>query len=134
MVVAGAAGLRLGWAVIAPGDRLRRDALADEGRRSVVIVIGLVLVLIVAGIIEGFVTGSSLPTLMRLGIGVAVEAAFVAWIVVQGRQGEACGITGLLGERPRTWAEEDTTDLAATHPREAGEVPQVGVATGDRSP
>ena len=65
------------------------------------IVIGLVLVLIVAGIIEGFVTGSSLPTLMRLGIGVAVEAAFVAWIVVQGRQGEACGITGLLGERPR---------------------------------
>ena len=64
------------------------------------IVIGLVLAFVVAGTIEGFVTGSSLPTVVRVGIGVAVEAAFVGWIVVQGREAEARGITGVLGERP----------------------------------
>ena len=60
VVIAGAAGLRLGWAIIDPGDRARRDALAEQGRRSVVIILGLIVVFAVAGVIEGFVTGSSL--------------------------------------------------------------------------
>ena len=113
VVVAGAAGLRLGWVIIAPGDRRRREALAEEGRRSVVVVIGLVVAFVVAGTIEGFVTGSTLPTLVRVGVGVAVEVAFVGWIVTQGRQAEARGITGLLGERPRTWADEGAVPATA---------------------
>ncbi len=59
VVIAGASGLRLGWAVIAPGDRTRGQSVAEEGKRAVVIVLGLVLAFIVAGAIEGFVTGSS---------------------------------------------------------------------------
>jgi hypothetical protein len=43
---------------------------------------------IVAGLIEGFVTGS-LPTLLRVSIGVVVELAFVAYIVSFGRRSEA---------------------------------------------
>ncbi|MHB1139694.1 MAG: stage II sporulation protein M, partial [Microthrixaceae bacterium] len=31
ILVAGAAGFRLSWAIVAPGDRIRRDALRDEG-------------------------------------------------------------------------------------------------------
>ena len=96
--VAGAAGLRLGWALIAPGDRSRAAALAEEGRRAVVIVAGLVLAFGVAGTIEGFVTGSRLPTSARVGIGVASEAAFVAYIVRQGRAAAAAGATGGLDE------------------------------------
>lgn len=85
VVLAGAAGLQMGWAVIAPGDRPRLGALAEEGRRAVVIVLGLVVAFVTAGAIEGFVTGSGLSTAVRVGIGVTVEAAFVAYLVVQGR-------------------------------------------------
>src|SRR5205814_7330559 len=51
--VAGGAGLRLGWTLIDPGDRTRRAALAEEGRRALVVVAGLVLVFAAAGTIEG---------------------------------------------------------------------------------
>ena len=106
IIVAGAAGLRLGWAWISPGDRTRPAALAREGRRSVAIVLGLVVTFLVAGTIEGFVTGSALPTAVRLGIGVAVEVAFALYVVVLGRAAAASGLTGELGEpdlsdRPR---------------------------------
>ena len=81
MTIAGAAGLRIGWAIIAPGDRPRAVALAEEGRRSVVIVLGLMLCFVVAGIIEGFVTPSGLPTVARVGVGLVVELGFLTWIV-----------------------------------------------------
>lgn len=105
VVIAGGAGLRLGWAVIAPGDRSRGQALGDEARRAGVIALGLVLAFVVAGLIEGFITGRGVPTGLRVAIGVAAEAAFVVWIVVQGRAASARGITGALGELDRGWDE-----------------------------
>jgi uncharacterized membrane protein SpoIIM required for sporulation len=84
IIIAGGAGLRLGWAVLAPGDMTRRDALAAAGRRAVTIVMGLILTFIVAGLIEGFVTGSSLHTTVRVGIGVLVETTFLVYIVALG--------------------------------------------------
>jgi len=91
--VAGGAGLQLGWAVVSPGDRSRATAVAEEGRRSVPIVIGLVLVFITAGLIEGFVTPSGLPTWTRIGIGVLVEAAFLLYSFGLGRRIDAEGLT-----------------------------------------
>ena len=98
VILAGAAGLRLGWAIIDPGDRPRRVALAEEGRRSVVLALGLALAFGVAGLIEGFVTGSTLSTGLRVGIGVAAELAFVFYLVTFGRAAAAQGLTGGLGE------------------------------------
>jgi uncharacterized membrane protein SpoIIM required for sporulation len=98
--IAGAAGLRLGWTLIDPGDRSRSSALAEEGRRAVVIVVGLIAAFAVAGTIEGFVTGSGLPTWLRVGIGVVVEIAFVTYVVTYGRAAAAAGLTGALGEEP----------------------------------
>ena len=43
-------------------------------------------------------TPSGLPTGVRVGIGVAVEAVFLAYIASRGRLAEAAGLTGLLGE------------------------------------
>jgi uncharacterized membrane protein SpoIIM required for sporulation len=97
IIIAGAAGLRLGWAIVAPGDRTRADALAEEGRRSVVIVLGLMLCFVTAGLIEGFVTPSGLPTAARVGVGVLIEGAFISWIVGRGRRAEAAGHTGVFG-------------------------------------
>ncbi len=99
VVVAGAAGLRMGWAVIAPGDRTRLTALAEEGRRSVVIALGLVLAFVAAGLIEGFVTPSGLPTALRITIGAVALAVPVIAVVTLGRAGAAAGWTGQLGER-----------------------------------
>jgi uncharacterized membrane protein SpoIIM required for sporulation len=112
IVIAGAAGLRLGWAVIAPGDLPRGRAVGQEARRAGVIALGLMLAFATAGTIEGFVTGRGVPTALRVGLGVAAEAVFVGWIVVQGRAAAARGVTGDLGELDRGWA-----DLAAARER-----------------
>lgn len=98
VLIAGAAGLQLGWSLIDPGDRRRGEALAEEGRRAVVIVIGLVVVFVVAGLIEGYVTGSRLPTPVRVGIGILVEVTFLTYAIVRGRAAAARGLTGSLGE------------------------------------
>jgi uncharacterized membrane protein SpoIIM required for sporulation len=101
IIIAGAAGLKLGWTLIAPGDRARADAVAVEGRRTAAVVLGLVLFFVMAALIEGFVTGSDLPIEAKVGIGAAVWLAVVVYIVVQGRAADARGITGRLGEFDR---------------------------------
>lgn len=105
VVIAGGAGLALGWSIIAPGDRSRGEALAEEGKRSVVIVLGLVVAFLVAGLIEGFVTGRPWSTWLRVGIGVTAEAAFLAYLLAQGRAAAGAGFTGILGEdEGRGWS------------------------------
>jgi len=92
VVIAGGAGLRLGWALISPGDRSRSAALAEEGRRSVTLVAGLILTFVVAGLIEGFVAGSALSTPVRVGIGAVAEGLFLVYVVVLGRAASAPGV------------------------------------------
>ena len=99
--VAAGAGLRLGWTMIDPGPRRRADALAEEGRSTVVIALGLVVVLAVSGAIEAFVTPSGLPTWARVGIGVAAEALFLAYVWVVGRRAALAGESADLDEELR---------------------------------
>ncbi len=99
--IAAGAGLRLGWMLIAPGDRTRGAAMAQQGRRSITIVIGLMTMFVCAGTIEGFVTGSNLAPLLRVVIGVAAWTAYVTYLVVFGRRAAAQGFTGELGEVDR---------------------------------
>lgn len=101
VVVAGAAGLAIGWAIVAPGDRPRGVALADEGRRASAIVLGLMLAFVVAGTIEAFVTPSSLPTAARVAVGLAAGAAFWTYVITLGRRAAALGYTGAIGEHER---------------------------------
>jgi uncharacterized membrane protein SpoIIM required for sporulation len=96
--IAAGVGLRIGWTVIDPGDRRRSDALAEEGRASVAVVLGLVMAFAVAGFTEAYVTPSGLPTWARIAWGVAIEAAFLAYVLILGRRAVAAGETGdLLG-------------------------------------
>jgi len=101
IVVAAGAGLAVGWAVIAPGDRTRSRAVSEEGRRAVVTVLGLMAVFLAAGLIEGFVTGSGLQPAVRVAIGLAAWLLFAAYIWVFGRAAAADGYTGALGESER---------------------------------
>jgi uncharacterized membrane protein SpoIIM required for sporulation len=94
--VAAGLGLKLGWTVIDPGGRARATALAEEGRALVVGALGLAVMLLTSGIIEGFVTPSGLPTWARVGIGVVAEALFLVWVFGYGRRAVLAGITGDL--------------------------------------
>jgi uncharacterized membrane protein SpoIIM required for sporulation len=98
--LAAATGLRLGWTIIDPGPRPRAQALAEEGRASVTIALGLIGVLLVSGVIEAFVTPSPLPTWARILIGAAAEAAFLGYVLVAGRRAAAAGLTADIGEAP----------------------------------
>ncbi|WP_084528459.1 stage II sporulation protein M [Nocardia crassostreae] len=84
--VAGGAGLKLGWTLIDPGRSSRAAALARQGRATAVIALGLVVVLFVSGLLEGFVTPSGLPTAVRIGIGGLAELAFLAYVFGLGRR------------------------------------------------
>lgn len=98
--LAGAVGMRLGWTVISPGDRPRSQVLAEQGRAVVAVAGGLVVVLGLSGLIEALVTPSPLPTFLRIGIGVAAEVAFLAYIVHFGRRAARSGETGDLADAP----------------------------------
>ncbi|MCS4276738.1 putative membrane protein SpoIIM required for sporulation [Mycetocola sp. BIGb0189] len=96
--VAAAAGLRIFWAWVAPGKRPRLVALAEDGRSLITVAIGLVFVLGVSGVVEGFVTGSELPWPVKIGIGAAVFLGFLAYMLILGRKAYRSGETGDLGE------------------------------------
>jgi len=58
------------------------------------IALGLVGVLAVSGMIEGFVTGHIHTTWLRIAIGVLAETAFLTYVVVLGRRAVREGDTG----------------------------------------
>ena len=105
--LAAATGLRLGWCIIDPGPRPRGRALAEEGRSSLTIALGLIVVLLVSGVIEAFVTPSPLPAWARLAIGAIAEAAFLYYVLRFGRRAVAAGHTSDMAHAP------DTAPIAA---------------------
>lgn len=94
--IAGAAGLRIFWAWVSPGPRPRMQALAEEGRALMTVALGLVLVLLAAGLVEGFVTPSPLPVWLRLSIGALLLAAYWVYALVLGRRAYQAGHRGDL--------------------------------------
>jgi uncharacterized membrane protein SpoIIM required for sporulation len=89
VVVAGAAGLRIGWTIIDPGDRTRFAALTEESRRAGVILMGLVVAFLLAATVEGFVTGRPWPTALRIAIGVFAFLLFWGHTLVYGKRAAA---------------------------------------------
>ncbi len=94
--VAAAGGLRIFWAWIAPGPRTRGQALAEDARALFTVAVGLVIVLLVSGIIEGFVTPAPWPWPVKIGIGAAALVAFLVYQLVLGRRAYRAGETGDL--------------------------------------
>lgn len=94
--IAGAAGLKIFWTWIVPGGRPRSRALAEEGRALFTVAIGLVGVLGVSGLIEGFVTGSALWPWLKIVIGAVALAGYWTYTIVLGRRAVAAGETGDL--------------------------------------
>jgi len=96
--VAAGVGLRLFWSWVAPGPRTRLSSLAHEGRTAAGVSLGLIVVLLISGLIEAFVTPSPLPTWARVGIGVLALGLFVLYVFTLGRSAARRGITGDVDE------------------------------------
>lgn len=77
ITLAGAAGFSIGWAAAFPGDRTRVDALAHAGRRAAVVMLGVIVMLLVAGLLEGFARQLIQDTLVRY---LVAGATGVIWL------------------------------------------------------
>jgi uncharacterized membrane protein SpoIIM required for sporulation len=93
IVVTGAAGLRIGWALVAPGHKPRLEAVTDEARRGVEIVLGTIPWLVLAGLVEGFVTPAGLGLLVNSIVGVALGAVYWGFVLRSGRRTSASDAT-----------------------------------------
>ena len=80
IAVSGAAGFSVGWALIDPGRRSRRVSLGLGARRGAEIVLGTMPWFVVAGLVEGFVTPTSLPLGGAIAVGLLVAAPY--WVLV----------------------------------------------------
>jgi uncharacterized membrane protein SpoIIM required for sporulation len=69
ILLAGASGIHVGRAIAFPGPRAVLASVASAGRRTAPVVLGVVLMLLVAGMLEGFARQLIEATPMRLAIG-----------------------------------------------------------------
>lgn len=102
--IAAGAGLSLFWAWVSPGWRTRAQAIAQEGRTTVIVALGLVLVLALSGVIEGFVTPSDLPWLVKILVGTAALAAYWVYTIWGGRWALARGGSADLADEEAGWS------------------------------
>jgi uncharacterized membrane protein SpoIIM required for sporulation len=79
--IAGGAGLQMAWSLLNPGLLARRDALALAARQAVLLLLGAVPLLVIAGLIEGFISPSSLPPELKLLIGPLTAVALYAFLL-----------------------------------------------------
>ena len=93
--VAAGAGLRLFWTMLVPGARSRGTALAEEGRITLAVALGLTITLFASGLLEGYVTPSTvLPWPVKVGIGVVACAVFWGYIFIVGKEAVRRGASG----------------------------------------
>ena len=87
IVVAGGAGLLLGFSIWCPGQRTRRRALREDALKACQLAIGLIPAFMVAGFFEGFITPTDvLPDAVKVSLGVAVAVVFWLYLFLGGRE------------------------------------------------
>jgi uncharacterized membrane protein SpoIIM required for sporulation len=78
--IAGGAGLVVARALIAPGELRRRDALVVHGRTAIRMVGAATCLLVLAGIIEGFLSASNAPGALKLGVSGATAVLLALYL------------------------------------------------------
>jgi uncharacterized membrane protein SpoIIM required for sporulation len=86
IILAGAAGLHIGRAVAFPGRRSRMAAAGEAGRRAALVMIGVVVMLFVAGLLEGFARQLIVADAARYAIALLMFAFWVVYFTFVGRR------------------------------------------------
>jgi uncharacterized membrane protein SpoIIM required for sporulation len=83
--IGGGAGLLIGSAMIMPGDLSRADALKFRGMEAVRLMIGIAPLLVLAGIIEGFISPAPINPAIKLTIALVTGVALYSYLLLAGR-------------------------------------------------
>ncbi len=86
IMLAGAAGLRLGAGILFPGMLRRRDAIALAGSEAVQLLSGTIPLLIVAGTLEAFLSPTHAPIALKFSVGAVLFTGLVLWLGEGGRR------------------------------------------------
>jgi uncharacterized membrane protein SpoIIM required for sporulation len=87
IVLSGAAGLRLGHALLSPGRLSRLQSLVLAARSCIVMVYGLTIMLIIAAAIEAFWSSASwMPPTVKYTAGAVCWLTVLAYLIFQGRR------------------------------------------------
>ncbi len=88
VVIAGGAGLRVAQGLLFPGLLPRRDSLAASGAEAVKLVLGCVPLLVVAGIIEAFVSPTGLAVPLKFAMAAALFVLLVGYLAGRREPGQ----------------------------------------------
>ncbi len=83
--LAGGAGLRIASGLLFPGYLPRRESLVRAGADAVQLVLGSIPILIIAGIIEAFVSPTGLATRLKFAMAASLFALLMAYLFGAGR-------------------------------------------------
>ena len=84
--IAGGAGLLIGSALVMPGDLSRADALKIRGKQAIRLMMGIAPLLVLAGIIEAFISPAPVDPRIKLSIAAATGAGLYSYLLLAGRQ------------------------------------------------
>ncbi len=84
--MSGGAGLALGWAMLNPGRLTRANAMRVAAVRSVSLAVLAVPVLLIAGLIEGFISPTGIASVVKILVGVGTGAVLYAYLMHKGRE------------------------------------------------
>jgi uncharacterized membrane protein SpoIIM required for sporulation len=86
IILAGAAGFRIGWGVVFPGEETRLDAAVKAGRTSAMAMGGVVMMLACAGLLEGVGRQVVLNDYTRYAIGLGMLALWLLYFYLPRRR------------------------------------------------
>ena len=84
--IAGGAGLLIGSAILMPGNFTRADALRTRGMEAVRLMMGVALLLVVAGTIEGFISPAPIDPRIKYGIAGLTGVTLYSYLLLVGRE------------------------------------------------
>lgn len=89
VMIAGGAGMIIGFALLFPGQRPRWDAVRESSRDSLVLIMGCIPLLVIAGLIEGMVsTDPNVPPPLRLAVAALSALFLILYLGFSGRNAE----------------------------------------------
>jgi uncharacterized membrane protein SpoIIM required for sporulation len=86
LIICGAAGMRLGLALLKPGRLTRRDAMREAGKRALPLLYGGSVMIFLAAFVEGFWSASHAPAGAKYTVGIGLWVLLTTYLLFSGRR------------------------------------------------